>query len=227
MATVLSFSSTSAIIANSSVNEAHSNAQIQASDMSKIVSNKLADVVHNLQVISASPVISKRDVTNIDAILSAAQDSTRDFTTTYSWVDAAGNPVANSNATILAAAQKTAYNASKQQLFLVPKQTGLVYLSATIVSNVTGKQYLIVAQPSYSRQQVNGNEEHVFNGIVTASVSLTSIGQYVNTQLSSHFQGSVGLLDPTGVILYSANESYVGTNVFGSRFEASLPSAFK
>src|SRR5438477_4788005 len=78
LATVLSFSSTSAIIANSSVNEAHSNAQIQASDMSKIVSNKLADVVHNLQVISASPVISDRDVANIDAILSAAQDSTRD-----------------------------------------------------------------------------------------------------------------------------------------------------
>jgi signal transduction histidine kinase len=49
----------------------------------------------------------------------------------------------------------------------------------------------------------------------------------VQTQLSSHFPGSVGLLDPTGVILYSANESYVGANVFGSQFRASLPSAFR
>src|SRR5882762_8066326 len=227
LATLLSFSSTSAIITSSSVNEAHSNAQIQASDMSKIVSNKLADVVDNVQVISASPAIASGDVNQIDGVLKTAQDSTRDFTTTYSWVNAAGSPTANSNATILAAAQKAGVNVSQEQYFLVPKSTGTVYLSATIVSNVTGKQYLLVAQPSYDRQLVNGNEENVFSGVVTASVSLTSIGQYVQTQLSSHFPGSVGLLDPTGVILYSANESYVGANVFGSQFRASLPSAFR
>src|SRR6267143_2164797 len=213
LATLLSFSSTSAIITNSSVNEAHSNAQIQASDMSKIVSNKLADVVDNVQVISASPVIASGDVNMIDEVLKTAQDSTRDFTTTYSWVNSAGSPAANSNATILAAAQKAGLNVSQQQYFLKP--------------NVTGKQYLIIAQPSYDRQLVNGNEEGVFIGVVTASVSLTSIGQYVQTQLSSHFPGTVGLLDPTGVILYSANESFVGANVFGAQFRASLPSAFK
>jgi len=133
--------------------------------MSKIVSNKLADVVDNVQVISASPAIASGDVNQIDGVLKTAQDSTRDFTTTYSWVNAAGSPTANSNATILAAAQKAGVNVSQEQYFLVPKSTGTVYLSATIVSNVTGKQYLLVAQPSYDRQLVNGNEENVFSGV--------------------------------------------------------------
>jgi signal transduction histidine kinase len=66
-----------------------------------------------------------------------------------------------------------------------------------------------------------------FDGILMASISVTSLGQYVQSQLSSHFQGSVGLLDPSGLILYSSNATSIGENVFASQFQDSLPASLK
>lgn len=92
---------------------------------------------------------------------------------------------------------------------------------------MSGKQYIVIAQPLFIDQLNGSRATNLFNGILTASISLISLGRYVQTQLSSHSQNSVGLLDPTGVILYSTNESAIGSNVFANQFQDSLPSALK
>jgi signal transduction histidine kinase len=67
----------------------------------------------------------------------------------------------------------------------------------------------------------------VFDGIISASLLITSLGRYVNSVVSSRNITSAGLVDPNGVILYAKNESLIGTDVFAHDFQALLPNALK
>jgi len=225
LASILSYSYTSTNITNSAIDEIHLNAQIQASDMSNLVVAKLESVTTNLEVISGSNAIENQNLSAVQSLLDAAQNSTSDFTFSYSWINKTGISLASSNLTnFQIAKQRGEINASQRQFFIQAEETGTTYFSTTVVSVVNGKQYIVIAQPLFVNQV---NRTHVFNGILTSAISLTSLGRYVESQVSSHSRSAVGLLDPSGVILYSSNESAIGGNVFASQFQDALPTALK
>ncbi|MDA4130979.1 MAG: ATP-binding protein [Thaumarchaeota archaeon] len=227
VAAFLSYDYTSSNITSSAIQSIHSNAQVQASDMSNLIAAKLEAITTNLQVISAADGIITYNVSAVNHLLEAAQNSTSDVTYTYAWVNATGIPIANSNQTLLLTAQRLHINVSQQAYFSIPKETGRIYFSTNYVSVVNGGRYVVLVQPVFRSQIIGSRAITAFDGILTASISVSSLGRYVQDQLASHFQSSMGIIDPTGVILYSANETLVGTNVFGAQFQRLLPDALK
>jgi signal transduction histidine kinase len=227
VAAFLSYNYTSSNITYSAIQSIHNNAQVQASDMSNLIAGKLEAVTTNLQVIAASDGIITDNLTAVDHLLQAAENSTDDLTYTYAWVDATGSPVANSNQSLLLAAQRLQVNDSQQAYFVTPRETGKTYFDTNLVSIINGNHYVLVVQPIFTGQISGGGAVSTFDGILTASISVSSLGRYVQTQLSSHSQGSLGIVERTGIILYSTNDSNVGMNVFGSQFQSLLPNALK
>ena len=129
LASLLSYSYTSTNITNSAIDEIHLNAQIQASDMSNLVVAKLESVSTNLEVISGSNAIENQNVTAVQSLLDAAQNSTSNFTFSYSWINKSGISLSSSNNTNFEIAkQEGNINASQRPFFIQAEETGTTYL---------------------------------------------------------------------------------------------------
>ena len=153
LASILSYSYTSTNITNSAIDEIHLNTQIQASDMSNLVAAKLESVSNNLEVISGSKAIENQNATAVQSLLDAAQNSTSNFTFSYSWINKSGISLASSNLTnFQIAAERGELNASQRPFFIEAEKTGTIYYSTATVSVVNGKQYIVIAQPLFVDQ---------------------------------------------------------------------------
>jgi hypothetical protein len=141
LASFLTFNYASANIRSSAINQIHSNAQTEASDMSNIISQKIEEVITNLQVISASSSIPSQNFTGVDQLLQAAQNSTRESTQAYLWMNATGIPVADSNRTFLSLSKNLSIDAVNQPYFVVPMNTGNIYFATNVTSVISGNHY--------------------------------------------------------------------------------------
>ena len=102
----------------------------------------------------------------------------------------------------------------------MPKATGTTFFSSATPSPTNSSNiFILVAQPVFQ-----GNQ---FNGVVAASIPLTTLGRFLRQSLSPNFRSSVGILDSNGTVLYSGQESLIGQNVFGNTFQSVLPSDLK
>ena len=224
----LSYSYTSTNLTNSAIRAIQANTQTEASDMSNIIAGKLELVATTLVVLSSSDALTTHNLTEAQFLFDTAQNSTNSFTYAYFWIDKSGRIVDSSNLTYLIQAQEEGVNVSQSPYFVGAEKSGTTYFSTLLLSEVTDKQIISVAQPIYSEKIVNGQETRVFNGILSASILVASIRDYVLNQLSlSHANASAGLVDPAGTILYAKNESLIGVDVFGSRFQSLLPASLK
>ncbi len=152
LASLLSYSYTSTNITNSAIGEIHLNAQIQANDMSNLVVAKLESVSTNLEVISGSKAVENQNVTVVQSLLDAAQNSTSNFTFSYAWINKSGISLASSNITNFEIAkQEGDLNESQRSFFIEAEETGTTYYSTATISVVSGKQYIVIDSTAIHR----------------------------------------------------------------------------
>jgi signal transduction histidine kinase len=213
-------SAVSTNISNLSVANVNANAQIQSSDLSHLLSQTLGGISENLQIIAASPAVTSGNLTSSQLLFTSAQNSTRDLTTSYFWMNSNGTLLLVSNGTLATYSNGTGKNLSQRPFFLAPRASGSTYFSSATPSlSNSSKIYIFISQPVYSAG--------IFDGVVSAAINLVTLGSFLKSQLAPSFQSSIGILDFNGTVLYTSQVSLIGQNVFGSVFQNELPAALK
>jgi signal transduction histidine kinase len=191
------------------------NTQIQASDLSHIISNEIQEVVSNLATVSDSSAIEHQSTTEVTTLLEMAQNITYPFTDYYGWTAANGTLLADSNQTIMSIDIQHQSFASTAEIFLHDAETsGTTYITNASVSPVTHLVRILVLEPIY-------NASHFFSGMVESTLNLGSLGTFINSQISPKIlddpslADAVTLFDSNGTELYTShNPTHVGLNLF-------------
>jgi signal transduction histidine kinase len=211
--------STSQII-DAATEDIQSNSQRQAHDLSRILINKVEAINNNLRVVASAPLL--QDTSNLDTAkgaLSGMQDTTSELTEFYIWFDADGQMVWLSDISPELYEEYEAVDLSSTPYFTEPRDTGQLYYSTAIISN-DGIPRLYVSRPIV-------DAGGVFKGVIAGAIKLEVLGDYLQSQIPSDSQGTVGMMDRSGIILYSSDRSALGTNVFNDTFQQRLPEDLK
>jgi signal transduction histidine kinase len=222
-------SSTADSIANVAAQDARSNADIQAHDLASIMVNKMESVRSNLQILSNATAVQNQDVRTATPLFTSAKLSTIDFVSSYFWVGADGRLLwadAFTNKTI-----EQKYNGddrSYRPYYSSPKDTLEPYYS-TIIESVDGVPRLYVAYPILRPSEAAATPASgmTFKGVVVAAVNLDVMGKFLQSQLSSKYHSTTGMMDKNGLLLYSTNGTYIGKNIFGPEVQSILPQPIK
>jgi signal transduction histidine kinase len=68
----------------------------------------------------------------------------------------------------------------------------------------------------------NNGTATAFKGVIVAGIRADTLGNYVKNQIPPGLESTVGLLDKNGIILYSDNQTYIGSDYFASEFQSTL-----
>jgi signal transduction histidine kinase len=215
-----------------SIRNTRSNAEIQAYDLSNALANKLNDITSLLRIIGGAPAIQEGNLSKAASIFNEAQSATSDLIDFYMWLDKDGKIVWISNINQTSYEQYKGLDLSYRLYFNEPKATHNVYYSSIVDSNdrinrlyisypIIGKNASTQLGPVAIAGSSVGDE---FRGTVVAGIRTDVLGKYLESQISPHLEGQVGLIDRTGLILYSKDSEYVSKNVFGVRFQSFLQS---
>jgi signal transduction histidine kinase len=215
---------TSEEIRKISAQAVRSNTEIQAHDIANNLNNNIEAVRSNLALLSTIPAIQNQDIESSKELFSDAQETTRNITSSYFWLDKDGKVLwANSfeNQTIYA--QFAGGDRSLRPYFSEPRDTLRPYFSS-LIESVDAVPRLYISYPIIlDMGQNNNNNSSVFNGIVASAIDLDQFGQLLQRQLSTKYASMLGMIDRNGIILYSSNATYVGWDVFGDEFQAVIP----
>jgi len=61
---------------------------------------------------------------------------------------------------------------------------------------------------------------------LVASIRADVLGGLVQSKLSPETENSIGIIDPNGIIVYSASSEFIGENLFGEKVQSALRPAF-
>jgi signal transduction histidine kinase len=212
--------------------DVRSNADIEVHDLANILLNKMEGISSNLELMSSATAIQNQNIVDAIPLFSTARQSTKDFTSSYFWVDSGGKLLwadAFTNKTI--EQNFNGADRSFRDYYLKPKETLKPFYS-TVVESVDGIPRLYIAYPILDQNQnkssndINNNNGK-FKGIVVAAIDLQVLGKFLQSQVYPKYQISTGMLDPNGIILYSSNSTVIGQNVFGPKFQGALPAEIK
>jgi signal transduction histidine kinase len=212
--------------------DARSNAKIQAHDLSSLLSKQIESIAHNVGTIAAGKAIRSQDVPGAIPLLDTAQKSTSDLTSGYSWLDKDGKVLWSTswanNATLRKQFEGSDF--SYREYFSQPKQTLKPYYS-TVFEGIDGAPRLTISYPILGIEVGEDNSftsTNSFGGVIVAGMEVKSIGQFVQSQLSSDYKSSVGLTDRNGVILYSSSSTQnIGKSIFSEEIQSAIPSDIK
>lgn len=215
-----------------SVSDIRSNAEIQAHDLSNSLANKLNDITSLVQVMGAARSVQEENLSRAQSIFNEAKLTTSDLVDFYMWLDKDGKIVWISNINQTAYDQYKGLDLSYRLYFSEPLTTHEVYYSSIVDSNDRVNRlyisYPIIGKAPSGQSNpegaINYTDAGEFKGIVAAAIRTDVLGNYLESQISPNLKGQVGVLDHTGIILYSKDSQYVGKNVFGVRFQSFLQS---
>jgi signal transduction histidine kinase len=205
-----------------------SNAEIEAHDIANNLKNKIGAVRSNLALLSTVPAIQSQNIETSKRLFSDAQKPTSDITSSYFWIDKDGKLLwanAFENQTIYK--QYAGDDRSFRPYFSQPRTTLQPYMS-TVIESVDAVPRLFIAHPIIlNNSENNSNNNPVFNGVVVSAIDVNVLGQFLQSQLSTNFESTFGMLDRNGTILYASNTTYIGKNVFGDEFQAIIPAEIR
>jgi signal transduction histidine kinase len=217
------FSFSTANVQRSAVDATNSNAQIEASDMAKILGGKLSAISNNLKILSMTPIVQKLNATQAQTVLVAAQNTTSESTSAYSLIDSKGTLLASSNRSNDQTAQ--GQNLSQRSWYVGAKASGTIYTDPEFFSITSNQTFIVVSQPVYSLVSSSGVSSKKFVGVLASGVSFAKLGAVVKKQLPLQVQGSLGIVDYKGTILYGNSPQSLGKNLFSNEIRALLPAA--
>ncbi len=201
-----------------------SNTEIQAYDVANNLNSNIEAVDSILALLSGIPAIQNQELEGSKELFSDAQKTTSNITSSYFWLDKDGKLLwanAFENQTIYE--QYAGGDRSFRPYFSEPRDTLRPYFSS-LIESVDGVPRLYIAHPIIlDTGQINNNNSSVFNGVVASAIDLDRLGQVLQSQLSTKYGSTLGMVDRNGLILYSSNATYIGKDVFGDEFQSILP----
>ena len=202
-----------------------SNAEIEAHDIANILNNKIDAVRNNLGLLSGLPTIQNQDVKSSKKLFSDAQKTTSNTTSSYFWLNRDGKLLwanAFDNQTVYD--QYAGDDRSFRPYFYEPRDTLRAYFSS-LIESVDGVPRLYLAHPIVLNTNENDNNStnRIFNGVVVSAIDLNEFGQVLQSQLSTKYGSTLGMIDRNGMILYSSNATYIGKDIFGDEFQPVIP----
>ena len=204
--------------------DVRSNTEIQAFDIANNLNNNLEAARGILALLSTIPAIQNQDVESSKKLFSDAQESTSNITSSYFWLDKDGKLLwANSfeNQTIYD--QYAGGDRSFRPYFSGPQDTLRPYFSS-LIESVDGVPRLYIAHPVIlDAGQNNSSNNSIFNGVVASAIDLEEFGKVLQSQLSTKYGSTLGMIDRNGMILYSSNTTYIGDYIFGDVFQSVIP----
>jgi signal transduction histidine kinase len=213
--------------------DVRSNAKIEAHDLSQILVHSIDSVTNNLQALSnAPPFQNASDVKTGQVLLNAAQDSTKQLTDGYYWLDKHGRIITWSNIDSPTLKKYKGFNLSDREFFTVPRDLRVPYYSS-IFESPDKIPRLYISYPIIETNKSNSNgtgsisgnstETRKFGGIIIAPISVQTIGKFLQKGLSPYFISSLGLMDENGVFIYARNHTLVGKNYLSDEFQSTIP----
>jgi signal transduction histidine kinase len=218
----------SSLISNNIVNiaseELRSQARIQAHDLSQILANRLESITPLLQTLADSPAIQNNEFRRAQTIIDFRKNYTDDLTDFYMWLDKDGKIVWISNINSTAYQRYKGFDLSYRPYFTVPKNTNTAYYSSIIESNDKIPR-LYISYPILSKQgseykDTNLTKTGTFKGVVVTAIRIDMLGNLLKNQLFPEFASGLVLMDKNGTILYSGNNSDIGKNAVGDKFQS-------
>jgi signal transduction histidine kinase len=192
-------------IADISSSEIRANAESQAHDLSQILTNSLDSATTNLQLLSNSPSLLGGNK-EADVLFDVAQDSTKELTHFYMWLDSDGK------ITWITGKENSGeigHDRSYRDYFTMPTKTLQPYFSDVIVGS-DRVPLVYIAYPAID----TGEQPGELKGVVIAAIGLDAITHLVQTDQSTDSPRSrVLILDNSGTILYSVQTALIGQNV--------------
>ncbi len=206
------------------------NARIKVYDLSQILVHSIDSVDKNLRSLKNSPAIFNNNVGEVSqALIDAAQDSTKELSDGYFWLDSAGKLLKLSTSNGLLYKSYTGVDHSKKDYFLMPLKTHTAYYSSTIESSDKIPR-LYISFPVISNSptlNITTESTKEIRGVVVAAVRVDSIGEFLQRELTSNYISSLGLMDRDGVFLFARNESLIGKNYLSAEFQSTIPISIK
>jgi signal transduction histidine kinase len=212
--------SASAQVVQVASEEISSNARIQAHDLATSLDNKINNLKDNLQILSTSQGIRESDEARGKQILSAAHQSTSDLTDAYFWLDKDGILVWSSNLEGDPAREEQFRNfdLSYRSYFSEVKRTLEPYFSESF-EPIEGPATIFISYPIFGL-------DGTFQGVVATGVKTEVLGKVLAGELSPEMKGTVGLVDKSGVILYSSEAANIGKAIFADDYQAYIATLY-
>jgi signal transduction histidine kinase len=186
--------------------------------VSKIIENKFHEVTSVLSTLATAPAIHNAEIPRGYDIINLRQESTKDITDGMFWLDKDGKLLWSSkfvgNQSMYDELQGS--DLSSQLYFIEPKKTETTFYSSIIDTREAPKVF--ITMPIIDKQ-VNGTES-IFKGIVGTGIKTETIAEIIEADVSQAFQSQVVLLDKTGTVMYSTNQSSIGENVFSPEYRS-------
>jgi signal transduction histidine kinase len=202
--------------------DVRSNANIQSHYLSTIVEQELDKVTAILKTLSDAPAIHNAEIQRARDIINIRQEITSDITDGYFWLDKDGKLVWSSkfanNGSLYEQFKDT--NLGDQLYFTIPRTTEATYYSSVIESS-DGAPRIYISMPIIG-EGANNATTTIFKGVVVAGIRTDTLGNFLKNQIPPGFESSVGLVDKNGIILYTANQTYIGKDYFGGEFQSTL-----
>lgn len=217
--------------------DVRSNAKIEAHDLSQILVHSIDSVTNNLQALTNSPPFQNTsDVRTGQVLLNSAQDSTKQLTDGYYWLDRQGRIITWSNIDSSTLKKYKGFNLSDREFFTVPRDLRVPYYSSVFESPDKIPR-LYISYPIFESNRLSSNADNStsgnsvdsrkFAGTIIAAISVQTIGKFLQKGLSPYFISSLGLMDENGVFIYARNHTLVGKNYLSDEFQSTIPTDAK
>ena len=200
-------------------NEIRTNSNVKAHDISKIIENKFDKINAVLSTLATAPAIHNAEIPRGYDIVNLRQDSTKEMTDAIFWLDKDGKLLWSSKFS----GNQSKYDKYKgtdygsMAYFTEPKKTGKTFYS-NIIETAQNIPKVYISMPIIEEQ--GGSTEAVFKGVIATDIKTDTVAEIVKADLSKAFQSEALLLDKAGTVMYSANQSNVGGNVFSPDYRS-------
>ena len=209
-------------ISNVASNDIRSNAIIETDGLSRTLIHIIDPISTNLQILSNIANYSNVEWTK--KLIDRVQNSTKNLTEGYYWIDETGKIVAISNVNSSLIHSYSSINLSNREYFVIPKETMSTYYSSAIES-IDKVPRLYISFPIIEKS--SNSSKNIFKGVVVSSIKIHELGNFLQSELTPQVASNVGLMDKNGIIIYARNPLLIGKNYQDSKFQSLIPSEIK
>jgi signal transduction histidine kinase len=208
-------------IAGVASNDIRSNAIIETDGLSRTLLHIIDPISTNLEVLSN--MVNYSNIEGTQKLIDRLQNSTKNLTEGYYWIDEKGKIIAISNVNPNLIHSYGSIDLSNREYFVIPKETMFKYYSSAIES-IDKVPRLYISFPII--EKINSSKS-IFKGVVVSSIKIHELGNFLQSELTPQVASNVGLMDKNGIIIYSRNPILIGKNYLDAKFQSLIPKEIK
>jgi signal transduction histidine kinase len=208
-------------IAGVASNDIRSNAIIETDGLSRTLLHIIDPISTNLEVLSN--MVNYSNIKGTQKLIDRLQNSTKNLTEGYYWIDEKGKIIAISNVNPNLIHSYGSIDLSNREYFVIPKETMSKYYSSAIES-IDKVPRLYISFPII--EKINSSKS-IFKGVVVSSIKIHELGNFLQSELTPQVASNVGLMDKNGIIIYSRNPILIGKNYLDAKFQSLIPKEIK